>query len=102
MIKRTLEVTKSNSNNKYSPFYDPKYTMSITVNGQLSLSMLMEKVVQKFNARLVCANTDGFEFIIDRNKFDQVEDLVRKWEQYVGLQMELAIYDHMYLRDVNN
>ena len=101
-IKLGLNATYGNSNNKYSPFYDPKYTMSITVNGQLSLSMLMEKVVQKFNARLVCANTDGFEFIIDRNKFDQVEDLVRKWEQYVGLQMELAIYDHMYLRDVNN
>lgn len=101
-IKLGLNATYGNSNNKYSPFYDPKYTMTITVNGQLSLSMLMEKVVQKFNARLVCANTDGFEFIIDRNKFDQVEDLVRKWEKYVGLQMELAIYDHMYLRDVNN
>ena len=102
MIKRTLEVTTSNSNNKYSPFYDPKYTMSITINGQLSLSMLMEKVVEKFDARLICSNTDGYEFIVKRDKFDLVEELVRKWEKYVGLQMELAIYDKMYLRDVNN
>lgn len=101
-IKLGLNATYGNSNNKYSPFYDPKYTMSITINGQLSLSMLMEKVVEKFDARLICSNTDGYEFIVKRDKFDLVEELVRKWEKYVGLQMELAIYDKMYLRDVNN
>lgn len=101
-IKLGLNATYGNSNNKYSPFYDPKYTMSITINGQLTLSMLMEKTVQKFGARIICCNTDGYEFIVKRSKFEEVEELVRKWEKYVGLQMELAIYDHMYLRDVNN
>lgn len=102
MIKRTLEITESNSNNKYSPFYDPKYTMSITINGQLSLTMLMEKLVQKFNVKMLMLNTDGLEFIVKREHLDAVNELVSKWEKYVGLQMEGIFYDHMYIRDVNN
>ena len=102
MIKRTLEVTTSNSNNKYSPFYDAKYTMSITINGQLTLSMLMEKVVEKFGAKLLMGNTDGAEFLINRKYIPDVEKLISKWEKYVGLQMEGVFYDHMYIDNVNN
>lgn len=101
-IKLGLNATYGNSNNKYSPFYDPKYTMSITINGQLSLTMLMEKLVQKFNVKMLMLNTDGLEFIVKREHLDAVNELVSKWEKYVGLQMEGIFYDHMYIRDVNN
>ena len=102
MIKRTLEVTTSNSNNKYSPFYDPKYTMSITINGQLSLTMLMEKLVQKFNVKMLMLNTDGLEFIVKREYQKDVEELVSKWEKHTGLQMEGVFYSDMYIADVNS
>lgn len=101
-IKLGLNATYGNSNNKYSPFYDPMYTMKITVNGQLTLSMLMEKVVEKFDAKLLMGNTDGAEFLINRKYVPDVERLINKWENYVGLQMEGIFYDHMYIRDVNN
>lgn len=36
MLKLALNSVYGDSNNQYSVFYDPMYTMKITVNGQLS------------------------------------------------------------------
>lgn len=78
------------------------YTMKITINGQLTLSMLMEKLVQKFNVKMLMLNTDGLEFIVKRKYQKEVEELVSKWEKYVKLEMEGVLYDHMYIADVNS
>ena len=43
MLKLALNSVYGDSNNKYSVFYDPKYTMNITINGQLSLVFTCRK-----------------------------------------------------------
>lgn len=101
-IKLGLNTVYGNSNSKYSPFYDPAYTLKITVNGQLSLSMLMEKIVMDTGAKLIMANTDGFEVYIERDKVDIANDIVSRWEKVTGLEMEQVIYKAMFIRDVNN
>ena len=101
-IKLGLNSVYGKSNDKYSPFLDPMYTMKITINGQLSLCMLMEQIVLRCDARLIMANTDGFEFYIEKSKEDLAKSIVAEWEKIVGLQMELAMYKAMYIRDVNN
>jgi len=101
-IKLGLNSVYGKSNDKYSPFLDPMYTMKITINGQLSLCMLMEQIVLQCNARLIMANTDGFEFYIEKSKEDLAKSIVADWEKTVGLQMELVMYKAMYIRDVNN
>ena len=78
------------------------YTMKITINGQLTLSMLMEKLVQKFNVKMLMLNTDGLEFIVKRKYQKEVEELVSKWEKYVKLEMEGVFYSDMYIADVNS
>lgn len=101
-IKLGLNSVYGKSNDKYSPFFDPMYTMKITINGQLSLCMLMEQIVLCCNARLIMANTDGFEFYVEKSKEDLAKSIVFEWEKITGLQMELAMYKAMYIRDVNN
>ena len=64
--------------------------------------MLMEKLVQKFNVKMLMLNTDGLEFIVNRKYRKDVEELVSKWEKHVGLQMEGALYSDMYIADVNS
>ena len=64
--------------------------------------MLMEQIVLRCDARLIMANTDGFEFYIEESKEDLAKSIVAEWEKVVGLQMELAMYKAMYVRDVNN
>lgn len=101
-IKLGLNATYGNSNNKYSPFYDPKYTMCITIGGQLSLCMLVEKLVQDCGVINIQSNTDGVTFLCDNDKLDSMRDIVKRWEGVTGLTMEENQYSSMYMRDVNS
>lgn len=101
-IKLGLNCVYGKSNSEFSCFYDSAYTMKITVNGQLTLSMLLERLVLDCQVKPLMANTDGFEVIIDNDKIDKANDIVSRWEKYVGLQMEGVEYSDMWIRDVNN
>jgi len=101
-IKLALNATYGNSNNQYSPFYDPQYTMAITVNGQLSLCMLLENILKLEGAISVQSNTDGITFRVKRSDSDTVNKLTREWEEVTKLKMERNDYSRMYIRDVNN
>ncbi|WP_203229884.1 hypothetical protein, partial [Flavobacterium sp. LMO9] len=46
MLKLALNGTYGKSNDQYSPFFDSKFTMAITVNGQLSLCMIVEQLLK--------------------------------------------------------
>ena len=101
-LKLALNGVYGDSNNEFSPLLDPAYTMAITIGGQLSLCMLMEKLIDHCDARIIMCNTDGFEYIIDVDKFDEADKWVKWWEDLTKLQMEGASYSAMYIRDVNS
>ncbi len=102
MLKLALNGVYGDSNNKFSPFYDPQYTMSITVNGQLSLCMLWEGLRLVEGIEIIQANTDGLTFSVDRDKYGQVKDIMGSWEAVTGMDLEEAEYEFMHIRDVNN
>ena len=101
-LKLALNGTYGNSNNEFSPFYDSKYTMTITIGGQLSLCMLIEKLIIHCDAEILMCNTDGFEYKIDRKHIEKADSLVKEWESVTKLQMEGDTYSKMMIRDVNN
>jgi hypothetical protein len=101
-LKLALNGVYGDSNNEFSPLLDPAYTMSITIGGQLSLCMLMEKLIDNCNARIIMCNTDGFEYTIDVDKFEEADKWVKWWEELTKLEMEGDDYSKMFIRDVNN
>lgn len=101
-LKLALNGVYGDSNNEFSPLLDPAYTMAITIGGQLSLCMLMEKLIDNCDARIIMCNTDGFEYVIDVDQFDEADKWVKWWEDLTKLQMEGDSYDQMFIRDVNN
>ena len=101
-LKLSLNGTYGDSNNEFSPLYDPAYTMTITVGGQLSLCMLMEKLIDECFARIVMCNTDGFEYIIEKSMIPLADELTREWEKTTGLEMEGLTYSKMMIADVNS
>ena len=101
-LKLALNGVYGDSNNEFSPLLDPAYTMSITIGGQLSLCMLMEKLIDHCNARIIMCNTDGFEYVIDVDKFEEADKWVKWWEDLTKLQMEGATYSVMHIADVNS
>jgi hypothetical protein len=102
MLKLALNGVYGDSNNQFSVFYDPLFTMSITLNGQLLLCKLAESLMGIEGLQIVQVNTDGLTVRVPRANKHSV-DLVRTlWEEMTGLQLEEAIYKSMMIRDVNN
>lgn len=101
-LKLALNGTYGASGDEFSPMYDPKFMMSITINGQLSLCMLMETLIREVGAEIIMCNTDGFEFIADETKSEMIDHHVKDWENLTGLTMEGDTYQSMLAANVNN
>lgn len=100
-LKLALNGVYGKSNSWWSFFYDPKYTMTITVNGQLMLTMLAEDLVLA-GAEMIQVNTDGLTIKVKRNQLDKYKDICSNWERITKLELEYAEYQKMVIRDVNN
>ena len=101
-LKLALNGVYGDSNNKFSPFYDPQYTMAITINGQLLLCLLAEKLMKIESVEMIQANTDGVTIRIDRSRIAEMEAVCKEWESITRLELESARYSRMFIRDVNN
>ena len=102
MLKLALNGVYGDSNNQFSVFYDPLFTMSITLNGQLLLCLLAEGLMHIPDLRLIQVNTDGLTVRVPRaNKW--LVDMARAaWQTRTGLNLEEAVYKRVFIRDVNN
>lgn len=101
-LKLALNGSYGDSNNKYSPFYDPMFTMKITVNGQLSLCMLAEKLLNLQDLEMIQVNTDGVTVYCREEDEDEVYKICKEWERITKLELEYVKYEAMYIADVNN
>jgi len=90
------------SNSMYSVFYDPQYAMTIPINGQLLICMLVEWLLTVPTISLVQCNTDGVTYRIHRDYLAAAQAIERQWQDYTGLTLEDAFYSRMWIRDVNN
>ena len=103
VYKIILNSTYGLSNDENSFLYDPEFTMRITINGQLSLSMLYEMICEEIpNAMPLMQNTDGLETIIPREYVDKYMEICARWEELTNLQLEHDTYSKIVLGDVNN
>lgn len=102
MLKLALNGVYGDSNNQYSCFYDPQYTMAITINGQLMLCMLAERFMSVEDVKIIQINTDGITIKVRRSQIDKVEAQCKEWMAITKLDLERADYAKMFIRDVNN
>lgn len=99
-LKLGLNGVYGKSNDKYSFFYDPLYTLKTTINGQLLLAMLSEQLSNI--AEIIQVNTDGVTIRINRKYEQAVYDICKEWEKLTKLELEYAYYNKMVIKDVNN
>ena len=102
MLKLALNGVYGDSNNKFSVFYDPLFTMSITLNGQLLLCLLAERLLAVNELQLVQVNTDGVTVRVPRRELEALDTVCEGWCELTGLNLERVRYRRMFLRDVNN
>jgi hypothetical protein len=102
VLKDALNGAFGDTNNIYSPFYDPQCTMAITINGQLQLCMLAERLMMIDGLRMIQANTDGVTVYCPRVELPALKAACDEWQQLTGMELEEANYSRMFIRDVNN
>jgi hypothetical protein len=90
------------SNDKYSIFFDPRFTMQVTISGQMMICMLAEWLLMVDGLRLIQCNTDGITMYLRRTDLDAVKNLCREWEKLTGLVLEDVEYQRMVIADVNS
>ena len=86
----------------HSKLYDPRDNNAITVNGQLLLVDLIEKL-EPYIEKLVQSNTDGILIKLRSiNDYEKIDDIVWEWEQRTGMRMGFDLYNEVFQKDVNN
>lgn len=84
--------------------YDPKATYETTLNGQLSLLMLIEKleVFGEGNIKCISANTDGIVCKFLPEYEELYNKLCKEWETETGFNLEYTDYELYARSNVNN
>lgn len=86
---------------KNSSLYDPRDNNAITVNGQLLLLDLIEKIEPY--CQLIQSNTDGILVKLRSiDDYEKLDDIVWEWEQRTGMRMGFDLYTKVFQKDVNN
>lgn len=85
----------------YSILYAPNLLIQVTVTGQLSLLMLIERL-ELHSIPVVSANTDGIVIRCPRRLQSTMDSIVAQWEADTGFNTEETPYTAIYSRDVNN
>lgn len=102
MLKLALNGVYGDSNNQYSPFYDPAYTMAITINGQLLLCLLADYLMDIPGLEMIQVNTDGVTVRLPRGAVSQLDAVCEWWQSHTLLKLEHVDYSLMAIRDGNS
>jgi hypothetical protein len=103
VYKIVLNSTYGLSNDKNSFLYYPEFTMRITVNGQLSLTMLYTMLCERLRGAIpLMQNTDGVEIMIPETEKEKYLKICAEWEQLTGLELEHDQYQKLFIPDVNS
>jgi len=85
----------------YSIFYAPDLLLQITLTGQLSLFMLIERL-EAAGIQVVSCNTDGVVALVDGTDEDTYYNIIQQWQDETNFTMSFSEYQGLYARDVNN
>ena len=86
---------------KWSILYSPDLLIQVTLTGQLSLLMLIERL-ELAGIPVVSANTDGIVCKCPRELLTLKYEILKKWEDDTQFNLEETKYKAVYSRDVNN
>jgi len=100
-LKIVLNSLYGKFNSQYFYGYDPKTAYTVTVNGQLILLMLIERLsIQGFN--VISANTDGLVVIAENDKMDLFGDTYKEFAKEVNLEFDEIAYKKISFESVND
>ena len=101
-LKITINGTFGKLGSAYSILYAPDLLTQVTMTGQLTLLMLIERLENE-NIHVVSANTDGIVIRVPNYRREtDFKHIIKTFEQDTGFTTEETVYQSIWIRDVNN
>lgn len=100
-LKIVVNATFGKLNDVWSPLRSVPDAMRVTINGQLYLLMLIERL-HAAGAKILSANTDGVTIMWPKARDADLAPVVKAWEKDTGFELERADYAMVARRDVNS
>lgn len=85
----------------WSIMYAPNLLLQVTITGQLSILMLVERF-ELAGIEVISVNTDGIVVKCLRSKEEVFNGIVKQWEKETGFGTEEVRYKAVYSKDINN
>jgi predicted lactoylglutathione lyase len=86
---------------KFSPLCDVAKAHTVTLNGQLYILMLIERMYMA-GYKIISANTDGITIYMPRDQTANMKAICKEWEEDTKMELEEARYKKFIQRDINN
>lgn len=102
IMKLALNGVFGDSGSEFSPFFDSSFLLKITINGQLSLCLLAERLLEIPELQIIQVNTDGITVKYPRKYEEKYYKVCDDWQKHVKLELEYADYESMHIANVNN
>jgi hypothetical protein len=110
-LKISLNAVYGKLGSRYSVLYAPHLLISVTLTGQLTLLMMIERA-ERAGIKVVSGNTDGVMFHCprehyagldgDRLKPSLLATITEQWEKDIGFNLEFGEYKAIYNQSVNS
>jgi hypothetical protein len=100
-IKISVNGSFGKLGSKYSALYAPDLMLQVTITGQLCLLMLIERI-ELAGIPVVSGNTDGIVIKCPKVRYEELNSIIKLWEQDTNFITEETRYKATYSKDVNN
>jgi len=100
-LKITINATFGKLNSQFFWLYDPRAFIAVTINGQLFLLDLIEKL-ELAGIPVLSANTDGVLSLVSPALEPVYSAVVDEWQTRTGFTLEFQDLELYVRRDVNN
>lgn len=100
-LKLSLNGLSGNLQNEHSWCYSPFTVMQIRINGQLLLLKLSEQLLS-IGCKLHQINTDGVLYTCKKAKYDELQRILKDWENLTKLKLETEEFVQFYQLAIND
>lgn len=105
VVADSLKITINGSFGKFgsmwSILYAPDFLIQVTMTGQLTLLLLIERM-EMAGISVLSANTDGIVMACPKGMRPTMDAIVKQWEYDTQFETEETLYKSIHMRDVNN
>ena len=100
-LKISLNGTFGKLASRYSVLYSPDLMLAVTLTGQLTLLMLIERL-EEHGVETLSANTDGIAVRYSKEQQVDVDRVVNQFSKLSKFEFEFTAYRALAMKDVNN